>query len=150
MVAVIATLAFGQNMFDKPALLKGDILVYATRAILRTREVHVGADRRVTFTETIRRSDSESKRKGTYTLTDPEWKQVQSFLKAAAWEKLVAKPKSNPMWPSCYDGADSTLIARIDGKMRVWGNDKYEGDIESSGLIQMLTSRLDKPSNAKS
>jgi len=118
-------------IFQAPVLKPNEVFAYASRAELASAAVVVTNDHKLVMTQSIssRNGASASNRKVTRELTNAEWKSLTGLLTPASWATLPYTKKKNPMWPSCYDGADYIMLGRIGKEVKVWGNDKFEGSI---------------------
>lgn len=116
----------------KPYVLaRSELAVYASRAELADREIHVSMDGRVRYEFSDRRSDAVMPRKGTTRLSARDLADLKKFLLPASWKTLLVDPRKDVMWPSAYDAMDRVIWARIGKRVERWGNDRYAGGQEA-------------------
>jgi hypothetical protein len=140
-VAFVFALSQDQN-WPKPAELRsGEVL----RVYERTMSRRGTFENILVFTPTkafSRNGDARS------------WAMLTSAQQTQLKEILIKDPiglrsnkRTNPMWPSAYDGSDIWITYRLGRTLKKWGNNEYEyptSDCPIAKFIQELKTQMSK------
>jgi hypothetical protein len=131
-VASFVVISQGQDRFKKTELRSGELVRLVERTVSRR-----GTYEQVLVLTAKKAFSKEGEIRHSALLTSSQQSQLKTIL-AMDPAGLRSKKRSNPMWPSAYDGSDMWMCYRVGSSVMQWGNNEFEYPGENCSLTKWL------------